>query len=163
MLSTSSINGVFLKGVRFHVQGLSGAWAEGRFKVYTGGAGFTSPIDGNRYDDASNTTALPYDAGSQLILSSSGTEDFFDSSYNWINDNQYTSSAEAGLLYNSAGFGKANAGNSVVSLYRFFGENGASLPSAGPDTNLVFSWSCGDPRTAPSGNCNIVGDVFYYA
>lgn len=153
-----------LKGVRFHCIGQTGNWGEGRFRVYTGGSGMPNPISSMHWTDSQYTDVSPYQSNAKTIFTSSGTEDFFDSSWSLAGTTIPTTSDHSGILVNSAGSGNFFQSNTTISCYRFFGENGFSLPKSDVGEYLVFSWACGDPVAVDQGSTAIIGGhVFWYA
>lgn len=166
LLYTQSPNGVFLKGVKMYIAGTSGNWWESRFRMYAGGTtGSTAPVTSTGYSDgAAAQKSSNYVNGAVPFFMSSGTEDFFLSSWNWAGTTRAMSTNSSGTIYNSAGDGVTVGSTNTVSCYRFFGEDGTNaLPSAQPNTNFIFTWSCGDSLAGSSGVVFLLGQVYYYA
>ena len=149
LLSQQSPHGVFLKFLRWDYVGTGGNWWEGRFRVAAGGPGMTRPIDSTT--DTVAATASAYSADAQLLWSSTGTEDFFLSSWNFGGDGYY-SRDEAGYLYNSQGPGAQVGSGSSFAAYRVFGNASTLPPNAPANTPLVFSWAVGDVNGGSSGS-----------
>lgn len=155
LLSTSSANGVILKSVKVCIQtnGVNG-WQEGKFRMYNGGAGMTTP---QTYTAAtpSNLSYYNQQPGVTEIFSSSGSEDFFLSSFNFTGLPLFNTK-DSGILYNPTS-------NQLGSLtcYRNFWD---VAPGAPASTNFVLTWTCGDQNTAVASSINfILGYVAYYA
>lgn len=164
LLNMTGPQGVYLKGLRIRFVGVSGAWGESRFKIYTGtGQGFNNAINTVRYDDNLYTTPLGYDSQSKVIVSGSGVEDFFDSSYNFLNSLVPTVTDRSGYLYlNYGSTGQQFDGGSTMDQFLIYGTDSSSLPSCQSNETLTLAFPMGDPRTGASGNCTIIGHVFYY-
>lgn len=165
-----SVNGVYLKAVKMQVAGLSGNWWESRFRMYTGGTGMPVPLTpATGYSDDFQVSN-PYQVENCLcIWTSSGTEDFSLSSYNYGQTPLYANDTSS-LLYNSVILGATAYGasgpvgpTSTVSFYRVFGERGGALPAAPTETTFVVSWTSGDPQVGLSGSVTTFGNVWYYA
>ncbi len=159
MSVASKGNGVYLKGVKFYVIGNSGAWWEGRVRMYSGGTGMIVPQVGTGYTDNTFADSLPYQTGATVVFSSTGFEDLVLSSYNVVN--QATAFGDsAGTLYKSTGILEAGT---QWSAYRFFDVNGEGMPFS--SSRLTVTWTSGDPTPVvpQTGSVTIIGLVYYYA
>ena len=163
ILSQISSNGVYLKYMKWAFFGNSGSWWEGRFRIYTGGSGLTGQISGTHYTDGTYTVSTPYGAGAAVIWMSTGTEDGFDSSWNFVGSS-YFAFDYAGYLYNSGGASAGLSSSTEWTAYRQWGTRPLSIPPhSQPQQYLVFTWTCGDPLVEQSGSAQFIAYVGYYA
>ena len=166
ILSTSSPNGVILKGVKMFINGAGDVcWMEGKVRIYTGGPGFTvgtaqsytatTPSDLSYYIQQS---PIPV-----LTCQSSGTEDYFLTSYNFSGIPVFATNC-SGIIYNSA---SSPAG--FLTVYKYYDVQSELLaaPCAPPNTPLVVTFTVGDQNTPPPTNTTTsigfnIGVVYYY-
>jgi len=152
-------NGVYLKGVKLYCRGISGHWWESRIRMYSGGTGMNivQPT-ATCYTDKTYKYSLPYQTGATVLWTSSGFEDFFLSSDNFAGQATYFAN-DAGLLYNTAGT-KGVGPTDTISVYRFFGVGSEVMPYS--SSNLVVTFTSGDPQIGTSGVVDLIGQIYYY-
>jgi hypothetical protein len=164
LLSISSPNGVYLTYLKWFWSGVSGNWWEGRYHIYKGGPGMTATINALHYNDPGtyqNFTA--YDSTATHLLVSSGTEDFFLSSWNFAN-NGYYAHEEAGYLFSSVGSTGPLVSNSQFSAYRVFESKKNNFPPHSlPNEMFVFSYAPGDILAGASGSGSWMAFIGYYS
>lgn len=159
ILSTSSLNGVILQGVKSLINGGgSSGWQEGKFRGYTGGPGMTS---NQTYTAATPSNASYYNAqaGVTQIFQSTGSEDFFLSSYNFSGLPKFATNT-SGIVLNSTSDPTGH-----LTCYRYFNPASIGTPRvASNPQNFVFTWTCGDQNTPVASSVAFhVGMVTYYA
>jgi hypothetical protein len=161
------VNGVNIIGLKMYIIGQSGAWFEGRFRGYVSDNGFgTVPKTTTTWSGADNNTSnLPTGMiNGQVVHQSTGTEDFFDSSWGWIGTsstvttNGVYANDNAGMLYNSNG-NAAVSFTSTISVYKFFDDE---IIRSNGTQYMSLTWSCGDIKQGASGAAVILGQVWYY-
>lgn len=162
LLSVNSPNGVFLKGLKVFVEaptdGIS--YAEGKFRFYSADdrappfpANAVHEYNTSAKDDLSWFNQQP---GVDMTGSSSGTEDFFLSGFDWRGQPCYAHDL-AGTVH--CDFYSATM--SQVTAYRFFSDEG---PAAAPNATFVASFTVNDQNFAVPSSINFfLGVAFYYA
>lgn len=158
LLSMAAPRGVHLKYLKWFFSGVAGNWWEGRFKVYKGGTGMPAAISSVHYTDSTYTVITPYAPNSTILLVSTGTEDFFQSSWNFWSS-EYYANQQAGYLWSSTGPLVVVWITSAFSAYRVF----PTPLSSAPDEYLVFSYSVGDALVGASGQGAFTALVGYYS
>ena len=165
ILSVSSPNGVFLKGVKMLIDGGGDMfWMEGKVRIYNGGPGMTvgtsqtyfapTPSDLSYYIQQAPTPTL--------ICQSSGTEDYFLTSYSFNSFPLYSTNC-SGTVHNST---SSAAGN--LTLYKYYDVSSEvfTAPGASVNTTFVVTFTIGDQTTPPPISTSVsfnIGVVYYYA
>jgi hypothetical protein len=158
---TNASNGAYIRSIKMAIGGLSGNWWESRYRWYSGGSGMSGPIPSTPYQAGAFEISLPYQAGAVWLGGSSGTEDFFLSSNNFVENNYYMD--DASLLYKS-NLGNVGPTSSIIALRTFGVRTQDPMISSNGSNTLVLSWTSGDPIVNNfSGSVNTSGQVWYYA
>lgn len=163
LLSAGGPNGAFLRGLKVFVEapthGIS--WAEGKFRFYAANAS-APPFPANavrEYSTGGRNDLSWYNQqpGVDMMGSSSGGEDFFDSGFDWRGTGCFAHDL-AGTVHCEF-YGTAI---SRVAGYRFFSEEGFGVASN--SSSLVVSFTVNDQNFAVPSSINFfLGLAFYYA
>lgn len=155
LLNISSVNGVYLKGIKMIINGNNDNWPYSIVRCYKGGPGFTE-----------NTTQTYNSANTDINNSYYNTQGGITTNISASLDNFLLSNGFPYFNFNNSGIVYSSGNN--ITAYRFF-NNGTELldmPYSPPNTNFVLTMTIGN-QSANSVTTTSINDFygikFYYA